>query len=133
MDEQSIAWGRMRAGPGDRKVCIDHLFLFAVVALHRHPDVRLALVLRVPESVVALKLPELGVRPCLQALLEVLKGIEADALERSHVVDPALLVVQILASRLLVHAHEVVVRDDRSRVLPEGQDVLVFHQLLWVI
>merc|ERR1719397_847758 len=25
MDEQSIAWGRMRAGPGDRKVCIDHL------------------------------------------------------------------------------------------------------------
>ena len=25
MDEQSIAWGRMRAGPADRKVCIDHL------------------------------------------------------------------------------------------------------------
>ena len=25
MDEQSIAWGRMRAGPGDRKVCVDHL------------------------------------------------------------------------------------------------------------
>ena len=25
MDEQSIAWGRMRAGPGDKKVCIDHL------------------------------------------------------------------------------------------------------------
>ena len=25
MDEQSIAWGRMRAGPGERKVCVDHL------------------------------------------------------------------------------------------------------------
>ena len=25
MDEQSLAWGRMRAGPKDKKVCIDHL------------------------------------------------------------------------------------------------------------
>ena len=25
MDEQSIAWGRLRAGSGNNKVCIDHL------------------------------------------------------------------------------------------------------------
>ena len=25
MDEQSIAWGRMRAGPTGKKICIDHL------------------------------------------------------------------------------------------------------------